>query len=348
MTFEVVHDVDRATWWEVAEACPSATFYESPLWHELVEDSLPNHEDRTCALAVHGEVVAVLPQVVVGRSQLGPSKKISTFAGCYGGMVAPQPVSEAERSFLYSRVLSGPVDKLQVNENPFRSDPSQLPPGVELVAEDFTQVISLDQDFEEILSGFSDARRNGMHKAERLGVKVRRAEDMADYQAYYGAYEDSLERWGEDDAVRHPWSLFERGCEMAQAYPKHLQLWLAEVDGDVASGAWVFYWGEYVNYWHGASYARYLDHSPNDLLHPTIMQDAKRKGYRIYDFNPSGGHEGVVEFKRRFGAEKRFFRRWWLETPVYRQLRRTRGWLSTLMSRLEAPFPNVDDAEGET
>jgi hypothetical protein len=30
-------------------------------------------------------------------------------------------------------------------------------------------------------------------------------------------------------------------------------------------------------------------------------------GFAYYDFNPSGGHEGVVSFKSRFGAERREF-----------------------------------------
>ena len=39
-------------------------------------------------------------------------------------------------------------------------------------------------------------------------------------------------------------------------------------------------------------------------MSPTIFRE---KGYRFYDFGPSGGQDGVVRFKKAFGAEKREF-----------------------------------------
>jgi hypothetical protein len=42
----------------------------------------------------------------------------------------------------------------------------------------------------------------------------------------------------------------------------------------------------------------------NLLLHD-VIRDACERGFRWFDFNPSGGHEGVAAFKRSFGAECR-------------------------------------------
>ena len=45
-------------------------------------------------------------------------------------------------------------------------------------------------------------------------------------------------------------------------------------------------------------------------------------GFKIYDFNPSGGHEGVVRFKKSFGAKKRFFNIWYFKNKGYKLLHR--------------------------
>ena len=39
------------------------------------------------------------------------------------------------------------------------------------------------------------------------------------------------------------------------------------------------------------------------LIYESI-KDACEQGYSGFDFNPSGGHEGVKEFKKRFGTEE--------------------------------------------
>jgi hypothetical protein len=39
-----------------------------------------------------------------------------------------------------------------------------------------------------------------------------------------------------------------------------------------------------------------------NLLMAEAIRDASLRGYRWFDFNPSGGHAGVQDFKRRFGA----------------------------------------------
>ena len=60
-------------------------------------------------------------------------------------------------------------------------------------------------------------------------------------------------------------------------------------------------------YWHGASLKQYFSLYPNNLLHWEIIKDGLNKGYKVYDFGPSGGMEGVIQFKRSFGSVKKEF-----------------------------------------
>jgi lipid II:glycine glycyltransferase (peptidoglycan interpeptide bridge formation enzyme) len=54
------------------------------------------------------------------------------------------------------------------------------------------------------------------------------------------------------------------------------------------------------------------------LLYAQIIRDAHNQGYRYFDFNPSGGHEGVVHFKESFGAVRKYFNvQYWSSNPLY-------------------------------
>ncbi|GAI41742.1 unnamed protein product, partial [marine sediment metagenome] len=49
--------------------------------------------------------------------------------------------------------------------------------------------------------------------------------------------------------------------------------------------------------------------------------DAIEKGYKYFDFNPSGGHKGTAEFKELFGTERLTIKRWEWENPLIRKIK---------------------------
>lgn len=296
---------DRQFWWDVALADPTATFYHSPLWNEIVIQTYPRMKDATIGMVTEDGTRAILPAVGNPSFVEGIMTQISsTYAGGYGGVIADGSLSRTHRMRMVE-VRTGPlVEKLALNGNVL--SPDTMYDGFEHW-EAFSQIVSLDPDWDLIVEQFSRGRRSGMEKAKREGVEIRVADSDQDIREYFAAYQECLQRWGTEASSRYPWELFETIWEYAGMYPEHIQFWLAEVDGELASGILTFAWNEHVSYWHGASRKAFFDHRPNDLLHPTVMRHAKRSGRRIYDFNPSGGHDGVVQFKSRFGARKVFF-----------------------------------------
>jgi lipid II:glycine glycyltransferase (peptidoglycan interpeptide bridge formation enzyme) len=95
----------------------------------------------------------------------------------------------------------------------------------------------------------------------------------------------------------------------------------------------VFYWGGHAVYWHGAAHEDALQLRPTHVLHAAIIKDACARGYRYYDFNPSGGLEGVARFKAGFGTELVPFRRYAYESPWIRGARRVRGVIHWIRNR---------------
>lgn len=325
---EFIESPSQDFWWNVAETCDYATFFHSPLWHHLASTTFEDLEDRTVAAVTDDGTRLVLPLLKIGESARGMMEDLmSTYAGCYGGVIADGPVSTEEIEQLYGLARTWDVSSLRVKANPLWKEVNHSTPLPEDKAiDDFTQIIELDgRTFEDVASDFTDGHRSAMHKGERMGVEVRGAETLDDYRAYFGAYEDCLRRWDDPSSV-YPWKLFENGFELGQQHPDHLKLWLAEVEGKVIAGAWFFYWNDHVDYWHAASYEEYFDHKPNNVLLPHVMNQAIEDGYKYFDFNPSGGIEGVVRFKKHFGARKWPVQRWEFQDGKLSFVRKARSY----------------------
>ncbi len=82
------------------------------------------------------------------------------------------------------------------------------------------------------------------------------------------------------------------------------------IDEKIVSGALLFYCGNHIVWWHGATLSDFFNHYPANFLQNEIIKESCEKGYKYYDFNPSGGHEGVMKFKDRFGAKRIYFNIW--------------------------------------
>lgn len=299
---KITRITDEDVWWGIAKQCRQATFFHTPLWHRLATKTLSNYEDISVHIELDNGGQAVFPLLTIKRAKGLTQRIFSTYAGCYGGLLTSEEIPSAKQKEIYRHVYSNGVSQLYITSNPIAKQKVFAQEGK--VNNDFTHILMLNADFESIYKGFSKGHKSSFKRGERLGVTVRVAKSLMDYRAYYGAYEDSLRRWGNKASSFYPWELFKNGFELSQKYPENIKLWLAEVDQIVIAGAWVFYWNQHVDWWHGAAYEKWFDYYPNNVLQTVIIKDAIEKGFKFYDFNPSGGHESVAHFKKRFGAEK--------------------------------------------
>jgi lipid II:glycine glycyltransferase (peptidoglycan interpeptide bridge formation enzyme) len=154
---------------------------------------------------------------------------------------------------------------------------------------------------------------------------VRLADDDADVRAYREIYAEARARWGADATTDHPPALFAAAWEAAREHPELARLWIAEVEGELAAGAWVFYWNDHAVWWHGAARERFSGCAPQNVLQVEILRDACARDFHWYDFNPSGGHAGVARFKSHFGARELPLEHWIWASPKLWLFPRPRG-----------------------
>ena len=324
----IVNEIDRSDWLRITEDCEYATFFHSPIWSDAVTNAFDGIHDKSLLIKFDNGTDAVLPLVAksVDVSSFGLSINVSqaksTWAGCFGDIIADGDLPSGWRR-CYQKGLESLSKTYSVNivGNPLFGQDQGL--GEELdgmdVEDDFTQLIRLKEydDFDTLFSDFQSDVRQNTRQARKNGLEVRLADGIDDWKNYFGAYQDSLERWGDSATNNYDWEIFESLHNIAEIHGEHVKLWLVEKDGELASGDINFYWNEHTVCWHAASYREYLEYSPNDLLHAEKIQDAMDRELSYYDFNPSGGHKGVVNFKSKFATEKVPIKRWtWINSTM--------------------------------
>jgi hypothetical protein len=313
----VLRPVPDDFWWDVARACHHASFFHTPAWRSLVIEAFPGVADRSTGVELPGGARAVLPVFEVARLLRDRFVALeSSYAGCYGGLISDRPLAAAESRAAWRAALAFPrIASVRVTGDPLAADAG---PALAPAAPDATSLLDLAPGWDRVRSGFSEGHRRAIRRAAENGLTVAPAAGPDDVRAYYDVYRDSLRRWAGRATNDYPWSLFESGMRAGERHREAMTLWLCRHEGRVVAGAWVFRWNGRAIYWHGASLTSALELNPGHLLHAEIIRDACARGTAWYDFNPSGGHAGVLRFKEGFGAVARAVPRWAAEGRLYR------------------------------
>ena len=166
---------------------------------------------------------------------------------------------------------------------------------------DSTQVLDLRQGFEPIFKKWTWGHYSRTKKGLREGITAAPASTADDWKSYYDLYCDTLARWGKEATNRYAWDLFDI---LRRKDSPRIKLWLARYEGRIISGALCLYHNRHVAYWHSATSERfYKKLNATHVLQYTIIKDACEKGFIWYDFLPSSGIRGVIDFKSGFSPQ---------------------------------------------
>lgn len=312
-------------WDRLWESCEYATYFHSREWAEVWrEHTRGRMRPRPRWIHFSDGRQALLP-LSAERAGKGLFRLYhSSPAGTFGGWLAADSLGPAHGELLVNYMRSK-LPNLVWRLNPYEPLARQcLGRGGEAQEADETHALPLSGGFEALRQRWAAggaALLRKVRKAEKQGVAVRRAEGLQDWQDYYEVYERSLGRWGDRARARYSFPLFET---LRKRRSRHIQLWLAAHQDRVVAGALCLYSRKHAVYWHGAALEEGFPlRAVNLLLHEAI-REACARGCSWFDFNPSGGLEGVKAFKRSFGAE-----------PLPCPLVRRRSGLASLLGKVK-------------
>lgn len=285
-------------WDAIWKECDYSTYFHSREWAEVWQVYTNQRMRPDPKLILFSDGKKALLTFSSQRSLKGLVKRyISSPAGTFGGWLSNDDLRVAHASILAKHICKT-FGNLEWRLNPY--DRLAFEAGVRPIKNDETHALNLQNGFETVYKQWTKGHASAARKARKAGIIVRLAENAEDWKEYYAAYEASLKRWGEKASSRYEYLLFE---EMFNRKSPNIKLWLAIYNSKIVSGALCFYAKKHVVYWHGAALAKYFNLRPVNLLMYEAIKEACEKDYCWFDFNPSGGHEGVKAFKKSFGAE---------------------------------------------
>ena len=287
-------------WDEAWETCATASYSQSRDWSEVWKAASGGRYTPAARRLVFSDGLSVV--VPLTRRNLVRSFGSYYYgspAGTYGGWLASEPLIPEHARVLRDH-LARSLMGLWWRLNPFE------PATAALVADELeharevecTQVLSLAMGYEAVWAGSQRSHRKAVRKARREGVVVRRGSGASDWEAYYRVYRESISRWGEAATSDYRWPLFDA---LRSREGRGVDLWIAERDTVIAAQINLRS-RRIVTAWGAAGLADFYHLRPMDLLTDEMVRDACADGLEWFDLHPSGGHEGVIEFKRHLGA----------------------------------------------
>jgi lipid II:glycine glycyltransferase (peptidoglycan interpeptide bridge formation enzyme) len=296
---QMITDIRKATdeeWDHMVDSVGSAIYFQTREWFDIWSE-YAGFENATKLIHFENGKKVLLP-----LTQRRFLKGLLTFHFLspkgLGGFLTSDELDRHEKRALFNILQKIKIFYCAVNPH----DP--LTNGFEgFNAQDSTQVLDLRQGFEPLFKKWTWGHYSRTRKGLREGITVEQASTVSDWKNYYALYCDTMARWGKEATNRYTWDLFDI---LRRKNSRSMKLWLARHEGQVISGALCFYHNHHVAYWHSATSERfYKKLNATHVLQYFIIKDACEKGFLLYDFLPSSGIKGVIDFKRGFSPEEK-------------------------------------------
>lgn len=170
-------------------------------------------------------------------------------------------------------------------------------------------IVDLTLSEEEILKQMKQKGRYNIKVAERHGVQVH-LKCIRDIDVFYRLFNETT---GRDGFNGHPKEYYRNMLD--ELGSRQAKLWIAYIGEKPLAAAIITYFNDTATYYFGASSNDDRNVMAPYLLHWEIMRDAKKHGYKLYDFfgiapdlrgQPDKSHPwaSVSEFKLKFGGKQ--------------------------------------------
>jgi FemAB-related protein (PEP-CTERM system-associated) len=278
---------DRPAWNAFVIAHPEGTFFHRAEWQDVLRRAF-GHATHYLIAERHGVVTGVLPLAEV-KSMLFGHALVSTPFCVYGGVLSTDEQSGkalTESACELARRLG--VDYLEMRN---RTQRHPEWPGKDLYV---TFRKAIDEDGEKNLAAIPRKQRAVVRKGIKEGC---RAEIDAGVERHYAMYADSLRNLGTPVFSRHYLEIlrevFKDDCEV---------LTVVHGDAPIASCLSFYFRDEVLPYYGGGNVAA-RSVGGNDFMYWEIMERARQRGCRVFDYGRSKRGTGAFDFKRFWGFE---------------------------------------------
>lgn len=310
MKAELEHRPPREELERFIGSIPDATFFHTPAWLDSLEKTFGDFKVLWLTARRAGVLAGVMPAVRISR---GPFSLLWSLPfGTYGGPLSRDGGIREELLAEFLRLGRAP-GCLETGAVLFRGEPSAPAPRGSRIVPEECRLVSLEKGFDEVWSTeWSGKRRQLARRGLDAGVAVRGLETEEEVKRFHAIYAGESRAWG----GVHPYperlflELFRRRCGA-------VLFWGAFLHEELLGGHIDFYHGEMAQAWQGGMTARAREFETGAILIKSAMEEACRRGCRVFNLGSSGGNRGILFFKESLGGREHRYpvitarKRWW-------------------------------------
>jgi FemAB-related protein (PEP-CTERM system-associated) len=278
---------DRERWNAFVKGAEEGTFFHLAEWQDVLKEAF-GHRCYYLLAERGDEICGVLPLALVSSVLFGRSL-ISTPFCVYGGIVA----ADADAHRALTEEACALATRLKVDYMEFRNRRRQHPdwPCKDLYV---TFRKEIQPDSEANMLAIPRKQRAMVRKGIQKGLQSR---IDADTQDHYRLYSESLRNLGTPVFSRRYLDILKRvfgdDCEILSVLH----------DGQPVASVLSFYFRDEVLPYYGGGGLAARPLAANDFMYWEVMERARKKGLRVFDYGRSKRGTGAFEFKEHWGFE---------------------------------------------
>ncbi len=283
-------------WDNAHSGSPFATFFHARAWAELWSDISGGRRTPAARhLTFSDGATAVVPMVLSRRFLGAINVYESSVEGTYGGWISQCELHHGHARSLVSYLRT--QSDLEWLMNPLDYGQRSL---VSTTTGTRTWMFDLGEEEQSLEQRWRRHKATVLRKvrtAEKHGLHQRRIE-ASDLDEFYELYLDCQRRWGGGSSF-YPIEAFRRLFSLDGS-----EYWgVFHPDGRMVCGNLMLSHNTHAVCWAAVARTADLGMRPYEYMYLNQILDYRKRGYRWYDLNPSGGHSGVDQFKQRLGAD---------------------------------------------
>lgn len=308
---EIEETADKESAPDLVAGYSEATFFHTPAWLEVIETSFPRMSIVWLTAREEDTVVGLMPVV---RSRRGPLVFLWSLPwGTYGHPLGSSIEIKREILCAFLRIAGDPRCPEAV---------ANIFDGAWLADSGFQEhlrteeccLIELEEDFDFYWrKKLSSKRRQICNRGLRAGIEVREIDTEEEVRSFHAIYADFSSSWG-DRTHPYPLGMF---MELFKRRDRGVVFWGGFLGDRLLGGNIDFYYGHTAQAWQAGLLPESYEYNLSSLLVTAAVEEAYRRGMKIFNLGSSQGDEGLIFFKKSLGGSEFFYpvleirKKWW-------------------------------------
>lgn len=276
-----------AAWDRFVDGCGDASFFHRAKWRDVIQRAF-KHKPHYLYAENNQQITAILPLFHV-RSLLFGNSLISMPFCVYGGAVGS---NEEDRQLLLQEACRL-AEELQVDYLEVRNDQKMETdwPGKDLYVT-FRKEISGDS--EENMLAIPRKQRAMVRKGIKGGLS-----SHIDHQVdeFYACYSESVRNLGTPVFSRKYFKI------LKEVFQDECEILIVTHEKQAVAGVMSFYFKDQVLPYYGGGKMAARNLYANDFMYWQVMETAREKGVKVFDYGRSKVDSGSYRFKKHWGFE---------------------------------------------